>query len=293
MKKLTIGVFLIALILFTYYFTSKSTLISDDKVVAQKEILTESSHNKANVKANVVENQYEKDNIIEKSKNSLLSNQHSEDPFIEYMVLSQTHHACFLHFSMKKVKQSTSNMKNFYSEKQMKYFQSAENDCEEINKDHPEFYLELNPLKRPDMNEFAQESPMSKYLNKGFLNAPHQETEEIFELATKVNPNLIPVLLNKSFSYRLEVIEPHIRELIQSNDKSYSKKVSTWALNLMTCELGAYCGRLSQIMSTMCQIEENFCVNDFIELYNTRLTPGVKADIQIALRYYKNLYKVQ
>jgi len=216
----------------------------------------------------------------------------SPDPVTNFMVSTKKHFGCVLYFAIQNNPEISDNRELYYSKIQKTYFDNINSKCEKLNKLNPELQLDRKIEQLATDKHFKPSSLVGKALSKRREPLTDEEALDFFTQVAQDYPDLISYSMTRSIMYKLKYVNHELHKLIKNDDMSYHNKISRFALNLMACELGAYCGSSSQMMVEYCTGEENFCVDSFMTLYNTRLSQGVKADIQLVLKYYKKLYKV-
>lgn len=218
----------------------------------------------------------------------------SQDPVANITISQKKYFKCITYF----LAQNNPEFKKHkieaeYTKIQKKYFEDADLICEEINLQHPNYNLNLSIEELTNTANLLPNSIIGELLKSKREPLNNEQSLVFFELVAQNYPDLIPQSMNRSIMYREMIVLPRLKDLIMSDNLKYVRKISKFALNFLACNQGASCGPTSQMMSTYCSYEENFCVNDFLKLYNTRLSAGVKADVQLALDYFKKLYKVK
>ncbi|VAW46489.1 hypothetical protein MNBD_GAMMA03-2067 [hydrothermal vent metagenome] len=216
----------------------------------------------------------------------------SSDPIINLMVSTKKYFGCKLHFTIQNKPEIDNSREAHFSKIQRTYFDNINTECEKLNKSRPELQLDQNIEQLATSQSLKSDTWAGKALAYRKQPLTDEETLDLFAQVAQDYPDLISQSMTRSVMYRLKHVNQELHSLIKSDDIHYRTKISHFGLDLMACELGAYCGSSSEMMVRYCMAEENFCVNDFITLHNTRLSQGVKADIQVVLQYYKNIYKV-
>lgn len=234
-----------------------------------------------------------------KSKNQIVkplkadkANAFAEDPIVNIAIYSAKFSACT---SMKYFEGQKKNTENliYWTEKHQEYFERIKPKCHENSERYSEFTTYIDSEKMALKKQAEPKSIMSEYLDFNKKSFSKVEALDYLVSIGQNYPDLIPNSILRTHEYNMLKVIPDLKDLLQTSNKSYVYKIENYAINFMACRLGANCNELSTLMYTYCLSEDNFCVKDFMELYNTRLSAGVKADIQLALAYFKKLYKVE
>jgi len=215
-----------------------------------------------------------------------------DDPIVNIAIYSAKYGACYGITAMEKYQQN--NPSNRYMVKwtpiQKQYIEQTKKTCSSIKEQFPEFetYIDTDP---PHQRLNQAQSILAEYLDINKFDFTDDEAKDYLATVGQNYPDLIPNSLMRTRAFNKSIVIPNLKDLIQSENDQYIYRIESLAINLFACQQGANCNNTSQIMNSYCLIEENFCVDNFLILFNTRLSPGVKADVQLALGYIKTIYQ--
>lgn len=283
----------IILVLVTLLAATSYRIFIDDEqsgsenIVSQSVEVKEKSKNKRPDTNNLLKNKTQINFIIDQIKKNKV---YDNDPITNLAIYGAKFGSCYTLKFIEELQQSNKHTMK-WSEVQLIYFNKTNNECLDSNKQFPEFEEFIQLQLAPEASLKA-ESQLAKYLDFNKWNFTENETLDYLSTIGQYYPDLIPHSIRRTYQYNISNVLPDLENILQTSNKSYLYKIENLSINFMACQLGANCTKTSQLMFEYCSSEENFCVNDFIELYNTRLSPGVKADIQLALPYFKKLYHV-
>lgn len=227
-------------------------------------------------------------------KNSAITfvNEFDNDPVIEHQALQRRHKICIEYYAYKEIS-ITGKRAPFKTKQQQDFYLQATKNCEKLNKTHPEYDLTATTKQRLAKNKLTGTTRFGMLLEPNKVEYTEEETLFIFKTIAHKYPSLInsPVLY-KTLQYKIDKMIPEVMQIIQTTQVNYASRIIFDSENYLSCQLGADCSNQSSMMYYYCLSEPNFCINNFDELFNTRLPNAVKADISLALPYIKSIYQV-
>jgi len=215
----------------------------------------------------------------------------SADPLVESAMISAKFMNCQQYFYF----HNNANMSfkdYFKTDIQMNYFLKASENCEEIDKKHPEYGLNSLSVNYQKRATRKANSLLGRAMEYDQEPLSGKEIMELYAVLGNDYPELINYPFPNTLKYEFAVLYPNLKDIIQTSNLQYIAYIVYHSKNYLACELGVNCSSSGLIMQGYCRSEVNFCVADFEQLFANRLSEGMKADILLALPYFRKLYKV-
>ena len=246
---------------------------------------------------NVIEPKLEQTQTKQKPeilKESILTDKtFDEDPLVNLFIYTAKYGSCITIEAREKHIEKYNNLYLVkWTDKQKDYFNKTKQQCQLLYKKYPVIKKLMDENQAP-VELYKHKSIIAEYLNFNKFTFTTEESLDYLTIIGQNYPDLIPHSLIRTYEYNKDVVIPDLKMLIPSLDERYIYRIEEFATILLACQQGANCSNTSQIMSTYCGYEENFCTDDFITLFENRLSPGFQADVLLALPYFKKLYGIK
>lgn len=216
----------------------------------------------------------------------------SSDPVVQNSIVSTKYHVCEQYF-YEKIFLVKDYQKQFDTEIQRNYYKNSTKNCEKLYSQHPEYGFSHSREQILEKIKTKATSKFGKLLEYNKVPYTHEETLFVYKTLGRDYPDLInSPSIYKTMQYEIDVATPDLQNILQTTSINYVSKIINLTQNYLACDLGANCGNDSTMMHSYCRSEPNFCVKDFMTLFNTRLTAGVRSDILLALPYIEKLFQV-
>ncbi len=244
--------------------------------------------NKSKTKKVLINNEKLK---VPKEQKQAYTSSFDADPFVnEYIILSK-YQNCMIYFKPVKSIFGMTVTPNKNTKRQQKRLDEYYKYCEQEKKKYP-FYFEQ------DIYSFAlkvektkTQSKLGQLIAQDFVKRAQQSYKESYQTLKSSHPNIMLNAINLlGTGFTEEVLYPSLQEILRSHDKKYIRSIANYTQNLYACSQGADCGLNSTLMINYCKINEDFCVDTFEELLETRLSFAQQTDIALASQYYASLF---
>lgn len=218
---------------------------------------------------------------------------YNEDPVIDKWLIYSKYQYCFDILSPKTVNSTLrfSNPFNKTSQEKKKIrLKEYRNICEKLEQQHPEFSFK----KKFSSNNLNIENTTTSVGERlfGFYSG-NSDSYSLHEKISDIKSVGVDLLL--SGNYLLyndfqQVFQWDLENLLRSNNVDYVRTIYNYAQDLYACRQGAECGKYSTVILTKCIMNDAFCVDDFEELVNSKLTSGQQADLLIVYNYLQEKF---
>lgn len=221
------------------------------------------------------------------------SNFYSNDTIINRAIINTLYEVCIDYF--KGVDSMSIHNKSKKLQAQLDVFT---NNCEVVNKEHPEFLLENWDLSREHNSSNPHNSVFSKYVKSSYpkikLNDNFDEGIKIIKQLKYENPNILLIrhLQYELYDFYIEYLILEMYSLLQTQNESYLLNILLYSEVQLACKLGAECGKNSFQLLIKCYNNNNFCgLNNYQELIEL-LTPSQQYDIELLVKYLEDLFEI-
>jgi len=232
------------------------------------------------------------DSPVLSEKTSSLISEFSSDPVVQKSIVSTKYHVCAQYF-YEKTFLVKSYQKQFDTEIQRNYYMDSIRNCGELNNQHPEYGFIYSREKKLEKIKTKATSKFGKLLEHNKEPYTHEETLFIYKTIGRDYPDLInSPSVYKTMQYEIDIVNPDLQNILQTTSINYVSKIINLSQNHLACDLGVNCENDSTMMHSYCRSEPNFCVKNFMTLFNTRLTAGVRHDVLLALPYMEKLFQL-
>jgi hypothetical protein len=207
--------------------------------------------------------------------------------------IMETYKFCYRYFASLKNAGNNYDILNRFNEKlndfQKQYFDDYYQNCEQVNKAHPEYHLdEVGKIKQ--QLEMDSNNPLWDQIVKGDIEVESLTNQEIEELITQNNLEILTQAPDFLRPYYEEVIHWGIEEVLQNRQYDYVNYILKNAHQLYLCDLGADCSSQSSTMAMFCFLTPESCGLDYPVFIESVLTTGQRQDIYLAYNYLVGKY---